>query len=52
MSIDDVIAFLGLVSLITGIYLWLGLPASLIMLGIIMIYIGARLQPRRGNEPD
>ena len=52
MSIDDVIALLGFISLISGIYLWLGLPASLILFGIIMIYIGARMQPRRGDEPD
>ena len=52
MSIDDVIALLGLVSLISGVYLWLGLPASLILFGIILIYIGARIQPRSHNEPD
>ncbi len=52
MSIDDVIALLGLISLLAGIYLWLGLPASLILLGIILIYIGARMQVRSHNEPD
>ena len=60
MSIDDVIALLGLISLLSGVYLWLGLPASLILLGIVLIYIGARLQPRSRpakdtglhNEPD
>jgi hypothetical protein len=53
MSIDDFIALLGLISLLAGVYLWLGLPASLILFGIILIYIGARLQPRtKGNEPD
>jgi hypothetical protein len=52
MSIDDVIALLGLISLLSGVYLWLGLPASLILLGIVLIYIGARIQPRTRNEPD
>ena len=52
MSIDDVIALLGLISLLAGVYLWLGLPASLILLGIILIYIGARMQPRKQNEPN
>jgi len=53
MSIDDVIAFLGLISLLSGFYLLLGLAASLILLGIILIYIGARWQPGgRKNEPD
>ena len=52
MSIDDVIALLGLVSLLAGIYLWLGLPATLILFGIILIYIGARLQPRSRSERD
>ena len=52
MSIDDVIALLGLISLLAGVYLWLGLPPSLILLGITLIYIGARMQPRKHNEPD
>ena len=52
MSIDDFIALLGLISLLAGVYLWVGLPASLILLGIILIYIGARMQPRKQNEPD
>lgn len=52
MSIDDVIALLGLISLLAGVFLWLGLPASLILFGIILIYIGARMQSRTHNEPD
>ena len=52
LFIDDVIALLGLISLLAGVYLWLGLPASLILFGIILIYIGARMQPRKHNEPD
>jgi hypothetical protein len=53
MSIDDVIALLGLISLLAGVYLWLGLPVSLILFGIILIYIGARLPLRtKDNESD
>jgi len=50
MSIDDFIALWGVVSLIVGIFLWLGFPASLILLGIILIYIGARMQPRSSHD--
>ena len=50
MSIDDFIAILGFISLLSGIYLWLGLPASLIMLGVVLIYTGARMQPRSSNN--
>ena len=51
--LDDLIAFAGLVCLIGGIYLWLGLPAALILLGIILIYVGIRLDVRTNrNEPD
>ena len=42
--LDDLIAFTGLICLITGVYLWLGIPAALILLGIILIYVGARVQ--------
>lgn len=51
--LDDLLAFAGLCCLIAGVYLWLGLPAALILLGIILIYIGARLDIRTNdNEPD
>lgn len=51
--LDDLIAFAGLVCLISGFYLWLGLPAALILLGIILIYIGARLDLGiKRHEPD
>jgi len=55
MSIDDVIALIGLIILLTGIYLWLGLAATLIILGLVMIYIGLRVEtPQKvgENEPD
>lgn len=55
MSIDDGIALVGLVIFLSGIYLLLGLAAVLIILGLVMIFIGWRMQlPRRieHNEPD
>jgi hypothetical protein len=53
--LDDLIALTGLICLITGIYLWLGIPAALIVTGAILIYVGVRLDvtPKVGNnEPD
>jgi hypothetical protein len=53
MSIDDFVALLGLISLLAGVFLWLGLPASLILFGVILIYVGVRLPPRiKENESN
>lgn len=53
LPMDDILAFSGLASLLAGIYLWLGLAATLILLGIILIYAGARLDlTGTQNEPD
>jgi len=55
MSIDDMVALLGLLILLVGIYLWLGLSATLIVLGLVMIYVGMRVEiPQKvgKNEPD
>lgn len=49
MHLDDLIALSGLVLFLTGLYLWLGLPAPLMILGLAMIYAGARLPI---EEPD
>ena len=52
-KMDDIIAFIGFICLIAGIYLWLGIPAALIVTGIILIYVGARITPKDGqHEPD
>ncbi len=40
---DTVIAAVGLLIFLAGIYLWLGLAAALILLGIILIYIGMKI---------
>ena len=54
-ELDDLLAFIGFISLLAGIYLWLGLPAALIVFGATLIYIGVRVDftPKRvDNEPD
>lgn len=49
----DILAFIGLISLLTGVYLWLGLPATLITLGIFLIFTAVQLSRTGGNyEPD
>ena len=48
--LDDIIALAGLVCLISGVYLWIGLPPALILLGIILIYIGVRLDVRTNRN--
>ena len=52
MSIDDLVALVGLISLLTGVYLWLGLAVTLILLGIILIYVGMRVDflPRKSES--
>lgn len=49
---DDLIAAMGLVSLLSGVYLWFGLPPMLILLGVALIYTGARLPVKVSHEPD
>lgn len=43
IDINDAIALVGFVMLVAGVYLWLGLAASLILTGVVLIYAGARL---------
>jgi Flp pilus assembly protein TadB len=50
MSIDDFIALLSLIVLLVGVYLWVGLPPTLVLLGLIGIYIAARMQTRVRND--
>lgn len=42
---DTIIALVGLAIFLAGLYLWLGLAAPLIILGLIMMYAGVRLDP-------
>lgn len=54
-KLDDLLALVGFISLLAGIYLWLGLPATLIVFGSTLIYIGVRVDfaPKVvQNEPD
>jgi hypothetical protein len=51
MSIDDIIALLGLLLFLIGIYLWIGLAATLIAAGIVLVYIGMRVEiPHKVNK--
>lgn len=40
---DDTLSILGFLTFIVGIFLWLGLPASLIIAGLVMMAVGIRL---------
>lgn len=54
-KLDDLLAFIGFISLLAGVYLWLGLPATLIIFGATLIFIGVRVDfaPKVvNNEPD
>jgi len=44
MSFDDVVALIGLICFVSGVYLWLGLPAALMITGAVLIFVGARLE--------
>ncbi|KKW13391.1 MAG: hypothetical protein UY48_C0001G0012 [Candidatus Gottesmanbacteria bacterium GW2011_GWB1_49_7] len=50
--LDDIIAFAGFCFLSYGVFLWLGLPATLIFVGGICVYVGVRYEPDQttGNE--
>lgn len=51
--IADLLYLTGLAAILAGIYLWLGLPAALIALGVILIYTAVRIEQTTGgdNEP-
>ena len=56
MSFDDLLALVGLVLFVSGIYLWLGLPAALMVSGAALMFIGVRvdfaaLRGGNNNEP-
>jgi hypothetical protein len=51
------LALLGLAAILTGLYLWLGLPATLIAFGLACVYTAVRLEMTRDesepvNPPD
>lgn len=59
MSIDlcDGIILAGAILFITGVYLWLGMPAMLMTAGAVLVYVGARLDiaaigRAKHDEPD
>lgn len=47
MSFDDFLALLGLIFFLSGLYMWLGAAATLMLLGLVLIYIGARIDTRK-----
>lgn len=50
---DTIISFLGLGIFLAGIYLLLGLPVMLILLGAILVYVGVKFPTKvEKNEPD
>ena len=54
--IDDILAGAGIISFLVGLYLWLGLAAALMVLGVGLVYAGVRIEPnpvrRDTNEFD
>lgn len=44
------LASVGLVAVLTGLYLWLGLPATLIVFGLVCIYTAVRLEMTRDES--
>lgn len=54
-ELDTIIAVIGLVVFLAGLYLWLGLPAPLIVGGSVLMYAGAKLDVEKlwsKHEPD
>jgi hypothetical protein len=51
--VDDLIALIGVLLFLAGLYLWLGLPAALITLGLALMFVGWRLPAKESrNGPD
>lgn len=50
--LDDIIAFIGALCILAGVYMLLGLPAALILLGAGLVYIGARIDFKRKEEKN
>ncbi len=54
-KIDDLIALIGFACILAGVYLLLGLPATLILFGGVLVFVGVRLPSGRkesSHEPD
>lgn len=46
-KLDDLLALIGFASILAGVYLLLGLPATLILLGGVLVFVGVRLPSGR-----
>jgi fatty acid desaturase len=42
-EIDTILCGIGLAFLLVGVFLWLGLAAACILLGVVLVFIGVRL---------
>lgn len=42
-ELDTAIAGIGFISFLIGVLLWLGLPAALIVFGLVMMFVGWRM---------
>jgi hypothetical protein len=47
---NDILAGIGVVLFLAGVYLWLGLAATLMITGALLIYAGIVLPDK--DEPD
>lgn len=52
MSIDDLLALAGLLSILAGVYLWLGLAAVLILFGIVLVLVAWRIPVKAKREDE
>lgn len=50
-EMDTVIAVIGFVAFLIGIFLWLGLPAMMIVLGLVLMFVGVRMRPAAVATP-
>ena len=46
-KLDDLLAMIGFVSILAGFYMLLGLPATLILFGGVLVFVGVRLPSGR-----
>lgn len=50
--IDDLLAIIGFACILAGVYLLLGLPATLILFGGVLVFVGVRLEIRKDREKE
>lgn len=50
--IDDLLVGVGIIAVASGVYLWLGLAAMLILVGVLLIAIGLLWAVRNDRQLD